>query len=601
MKARIFVSVLLLSILTISQPLQAQILYMTPGQYVRGQVLGSFVRGIVAIGELAAKYREIDVEIVTARRMFWEASNEQERSSAARRFEEALAKRDLHYLGTFDLGRTDDTRIMIMRFGVELAGGFRIDGGISPYCYQPFKIWAGEVSNLYQQKVPLEKAIEQAMPKYQAYRIERDIVEFLFFNPKGVLRARSPDPQEYLAAWILGTKLSKTAEAANAEAGKIKARVGATRLTQIAAVLRSWSSVTSEIHGPWTNWGAGSALEPLVTGTASSIDIDLASHRTDFAEIRARMVDPAINFAPAVDSIQQLWEVSRSSRDRAALRRAIDERDSLVQRLDQKLSDNLHLKTADRRLTLSMTSLNFKFIDRALSILELDDMNRGEINPRGDLVARETNEYLAASFKLVPRSQAQQSVTNVTTVTSPPPARRGPPAPSGTTAPQQQPQSQQEPGRGTAARPDDSLRNILAGAPVVSPPSLASLPPPDTTGKEPLDRAMVFSQHPKSIYIEPGHLSQRIVYLAKDWQRALNVQERSNRILNLGRTADDTQNLIRGLSQDLANRRQRLATSRAPVGSPLRTEIEMQNTALQAVLSELEVRLPDMRRYIAAQ
>ena len=93
-----------------------------------------------------------------------------------------------------------------MKLATTFSGEFAVDGGIPPYCYASFHRWVDAMNIELSGHVPFKDAIVRTQPTYAAYRRERDIAEFLFFNPNGVLRATNPAPAAYLSAWLLGTK-----------------------------------------------------------------------------------------------------------------------------------------------------------------------------------------------------------------------------------------------------------------------------------------------------------------------------------------------------------------------------------------------------------
>jgi hypothetical protein len=78
----------------------AEFVPMTPGQYMRGQLAQGIGQMALAIGALAGKNREIETEVVNARREFFANARTAAGPVAAKRFEEALHKRDLHYVAT---------------------------------------------------------------------------------------------------------------------------------------------------------------------------------------------------------------------------------------------------------------------------------------------------------------------------------------------------------------------------------------------------------------------------------------------------------------------------------------------------------------------
>lgn len=375
---------------------------MTPGQYMRGQVAQGIGQMALAIGALAGANRELTEEIVNARREFFANATTATGDVAAKRFEEALHKRDLHYV-TYDIMRRPSTGVL-MKFAVDSAGSGRVDGGISPFCYATYRAWALDLTNNLESLRVLDKALDRSMPTFETYRSERNLAEALFFNPHSVLRADLPDAQDYLAAWLLGTKADKTAAAANASAARIAAQVGKSRLGKIVDVLRDWTAVTDQLEGPFLG-NPRYVLDPLVDGRPRpATPSDWSANARVFSEIRGRLLSPTVNLAASVDELQQRWEVARESKEIGALYAAAARRDDLVREIVALGERDMAFRYDDKDLVKSMMELNFAFIDRGIGAIETDIMIRGERNPRAERAMGETKNYLAWNSKLIPVS-----------------------------------------------------------------------------------------------------------------------------------------------------------------------------------------------------
>jgi hypothetical protein len=568
---------------------------MTPGQYMKGQLAQGIGQMALAIGALAGANRELEIEVVNARREFFANARTAAGPVAAKRFEEALHKRDLHYV-VYDIMR-NPANGHLMKFALDSANSRGVDGGISPYCYASFRKWSVDLTSNVAALGALDKALDASMPTFEKYVAERNLTEALFFNPGSVLRSQNPDAQEYLAAWLIGTKAEPTVAAANASATRIAGQVGAARLAQIVAVLRDWTAVTNQLEGPFMG-NPQYVIGPLVSGKPTPpTEADWTGNGRVFSEIRGRLLSPKVNLAGSVDEVQRLWESGRKSRDLATLYQAAARRDALVNEIERKSEENLEFRYDGKDLVKSMSELNFVFIDRGISAIELDRMIRGEKNLRGERDAGETKNYLAWNAKLVPR------------FTTPPPERprydsQGVAATSTTSAaaaaPSPAPAAGERRARrgtpdaaGTAAPP---VATVSAPAPTSAAGSGPVLPDPNEAGVGPFDRAIILTQDLVTLKMDPTQLSNRLHIHAKQWETAYNFAD-SNRDYSLGRVIAEAQLFVRDVRNQAANQLNMVNNNASlKANAELRKGYENRATALTRIADEVDARVSDMRR-----
>jgi hypothetical protein len=561
---------------------------MTPGQHMKGQALaslGQLAQGILA---LANRNRELDVEVVTARAAFFANAKTPPSPAVAKRFAEALHKRDLHYV-LFDIMNSASAG-PILKLSVDIAGSDEVDGGRSPYCFVAFRGWSNQLVSNLTALGSLEQALDRTMPEFEAYRVQRDLAEALFFNPHGVLRAENPNPQEYLAAWMLGTQVDKTVNAANASAARIAAQVGSARLAQIVGVLRDWTTVTAQLEGPWEV--ARQVLDPLVSGTPNPPHpADWTAQARVFSELRGRLLDPRVKLAGSLDEVKQLWDSGRQARNLATLYQAAARRDALVQEIEDASLRDLAFRYSDNGLTKSMTELNLQFIDRGIRAIEIDMMGRGEKNARGELVAAERRNYLAWNSKLIPRSVQAPPERPVVKVAMP----AASPAPQAQTPPAGERRTRRGGGESAAAPVPAAAPAVSSGGNAGSGPAL---PDPNADGVGPFDRAIILVQDSGAVHISPTHLSDLLHIYAKNWDAVFNHKPREgSRELGLTRIIDDTQLLVRDIRQNVENRNTsfNMMPPQQRNDPQRRREHEANVAPLNAIADELDARIADMR------
>jgi hypothetical protein len=570
---------------------------MTPGQYMKGQLAQGIGQMALAIGALAGANRELEIEVVNARREFFANARTAAGPVAAKRFEEALHKRDLHYV-VYDIMR-NPANGHLMKFALDSANSRGVDGGISPYCYASFRKWSVDLTSNVSALGALDKALDASMPTFEKYVAERNLTEALFFNPGSVLRSQNPNAEEYLAAWLIGTKAEPTVAAANASATRIAGQVGATRLAQIVAVLRDWTAVTNQLEGPFMG-NPQFVIGPLVSGKPNPpTEADWTGNGRVFSEIRGRLLSPKVNLAGSVDDVQRLWESGRKSRDLATLYQAAARRDALVNEIERKSEENLEFRYDGKDLVKSMSELNFMFIDRGISAIELDMMIRGEKNLRGERAAGETKNYLVWNAKLVPR------------FTTPPPERPrydvpGIAAASATSASAASPAPASMPAAGerrtrrgapdsagTAAPP---AANVSAPAPTAAAGSGPVLPDPNEEGVGPFDRAIILTQNLVELKMNPGLLSTRLHIHAKQWETQYKFSS-NTREHYLGKVIEDTQLVVRDVRNQAADQLNTVKNNSGVRANPeMRKGYEDRAAALNGIADELDARIPDMRR-----
>jgi hypothetical protein len=564
---------------------------MTPGQALKGQAmasLGQLAQGILA---LANANRELDVEVVTARQAYFASVNSKPSPAVAQRFADALNKRDIHYV-TYKIA-SDRRAGPLLKLSADIAGTGSVDGGISPYCWVTFHKWADLLISELKARGSLGPALDAAMPEFEKYNIERNLAEMLFFNPHGVLRAANPNAKEYLAAWLLGTKVEKTASAADASAARIAAQVGSARLSQVVGVIRDWTAVTDHLDGPWGDGSARSVLDPLVTGKPNPpTPADWTAQTRVFSELRGRLADPRIKLAASLVEVQKLWDSGRQNRDLATLYRAAERRDALVQEIEDASLRNLEFRNTDNGLTKSMTDLNLRFIDLGIGAIEVDMMGRGEKNARGDWVAEETRHYLAWNSKLIPRS-----------VQAPPPRpqRVAALAPAVPAAPAQ-PVAQDGGVRMRRGAPGSAAPAAPAPAPASAPAASGAgsgpqLPDPNGEGVGPFDRAIILVQETGAVHISPTHLSNLLHIYANKWDVVFNNEPSpSSREYALGKVVEETQLLVRDIRQNVENRNNSFNMNASLRNDSQRRQAHDAALApLTAVANELDARIPEMK------
>jgi hypothetical protein len=351
---------------------------MTPTQYLGSQALGAVGNLALAVGELARANREIDEQLAAARQAYFAAPSGPARAKLAGKFDEAMMKRDLHYVAMRIInGVKRDAPLFAATFA--MGGSNAVDGGISPYSRGTYVVWADAVINGASQYGELSKALRDAKPQFDKYRVERDIVEELFHNPNSVLRGENTKPSEYLAGWILGTKNATTFETANAAAAKIVRTVGPTRLDEIVQVLRSWSVVDDHVHGP-SGGDLATALDPLVTGSAAApAGVDFSSHRAEFIEFRGDLSQSNPRLVPQFDELERAWNEGRASKDIDALRQAVSKRDELSEGIQSAQRARGFGMDDTAKLLLSRLDNSFAFLDHGVQGAELAAMSRGEM------------------------------------------------------------------------------------------------------------------------------------------------------------------------------------------------------------------------------
>lgn len=587
--------VLMVSAALFASAASAQFVPMTPGQYMRGQLAQGIGQMALAIGALAGANRELEIEVVNARREFFANARTAAGPLAAKRFEEALHKRDLHYV-VYDIMR-NPANGHLMKFALDSANSRGVDGGISPYCYASFRKWSVDLTSNVAALGALDKALDASMPAFERYRAERNLTEALFFNPGSVLRSQNPNAEEYLAAWLIGTKAEPTVAAANASATRIAGQLGAARLAQIVAVLRDWTAVTDQLEGPFMG-NAQYVIGPLVSGKPNPpTEADWTANGRVFSEIRGLLLSPKVNLAASVDEVQRLWESGRKSRDLATLYQAAARRDALVDEIERKSEQNLEFRYDGKDLVKSMTELNFMFIDRGIGALEVDRMIRGEKNLRGERAAGETKNYLVWNAKLVPRfttppperprydvpgAAAASTASAAASVPAPAPAagerraRRGAPDSAGTAAP--------------------PVANVAPTAPAASAGSGPVLPDLNEDGVGPFDRAIILAQNLVTLKMDPSHLSTRMHIHAKQWDTTYKFSD-PNRELYLGRVISETELFAREVRAQATDQMNMLNNNPSlKANAERRQAFEDRAAAFNGIADELEAGISHMRR-----
>jgi hypothetical protein len=554
----------------------AELVPMTPGQYMGSRAIGAIGDLAAVIGQQATANEELENEIVNSRREFFASPEGPERVAAAKRFDSALFKRDLHFVAERIV--SDPGAGAILNLVFKASGTDRVDGGVPPYCHYEFTQWADELESYLKPGKPLEDSLKQAEPTYNTYRVVRDLAEFLFANPNSALRAENPRPQDYLAAWMLGAKYVNSVPAANTEAAKIAKQVGPKRLAEIVAVLRDWTAVTYKLDGAGVS-NPGLVLNSLVSGEPGEPGTaDWSPRRLAFSEIRGRVLPAPYRLGPVIDELQALWESGRKNHDAGTLRAAVQKRDELLRRIAEV---NSMRPGPDYKLVFDLAVVRLGFFDYALQTRELDAMRAGERNPNSAEVARETREYLVVNSKLQPRSLTAQQKK----MAGPSQASASAPARGGAT-----PQ----------ARPESSLQPASTAQAGGSGPVLPDL---NDEGVGPFDRAIILAQQPKAALATASHLSNLLSSLGRKWgdqMRGMQTNQakgtRSEYLAySLGNIVRDTKRVSDQLQRQIDIRKGQMPG----VGADVRRDMEERNAAQGAVIDELKARIPELEKVIA--
>jgi hypothetical protein len=236
-----------------------------PGTYkvpLVSQAAGAFLQGLFMANMKQAEKEKIQTDLQETRQKFWAAfPSGPGLDQAQQDYAKALFAKD-HYI--FEIYAINE---VAQRFktrngpnvGQLLASFERATGYIEPIhamVLPEFKNWADTLMQANLGSRDKAAAFQQALPEFQKYSAHRDLLEFLFANPKSPILQDS-DPVAYVAAMFAGSGTDKTWESALAHAKKFDRPGKHEALHQAAIIVRSYQ-----------------VIDGFRVGVASRIDFD---------------------------------------------------------------------------------------------------------------------------------------------------------------------------------------------------------------------------------------------------------------------------------------------------------------------------------------
>ncbi len=252
--------------------------YATPGQVIRGDMLGSAIHALTSFATTASEEKErmrgLEQELRAARRAYWIAQGPA-REAAGPRYSEALFLKDVHFIAQALLelqseevvklyrawtGQEKGPSMDLLTYFRVVTGATALDGGIIPFARAEFdtttKAFKREVLRLNEERKagrsPNIPYWPELVPReYLDYLNARLLGDYLFSDPRGALRQLNPDPEDYLVAWILGVKGRPTKEDAITAVADFKRTGGMAALREVAQTVQRESDVALGITGPF--------------------------------------------------------------------------------------------------------------------------------------------------------------------------------------------------------------------------------------------------------------------------------------------------------------------------------------------------------------
>jgi hypothetical protein len=222
-----------------------------PGTYkvpLVSQAAGAFAEGLFLVEMKQAEKNRIQTDLRETRQKFWAAfpagpGLDQAQQAYAR----ALFAKD-HYI--FEVYAMDEVALRFKtkngpNVGQLLASFEKATGYIEPIhaiALPDFKNWAETLMQANLNNSDGHAAFQKALPEFQKYSVRRDLVEFLFANPRSPIFQDS-DPVAYFAALFAGSGADKTWESALAHAKKFDSPGKHEALHQAAIVVRSYQFI----------------------------------------------------------------------------------------------------------------------------------------------------------------------------------------------------------------------------------------------------------------------------------------------------------------------------------------------------------------------
>ncbi len=243
-----------------------------PGTYkapLVSHAASAVVQGLFLVEMKQAEKERIQSDLRETRQNFWAAfPSGPGLEQAEQAYAKALFAKD-HYI--FDVYVMDEIALRFRpkngpNVGQLIASFERATGYIEPIhrvALPDFKNWADSLMQANLSNRDKDAAFRQALPEFEKYAARRDLLEFLFANPKSPLFQDS-DPVAYFAALFAGSGADRTWEAALAHAKKFDSAARHEALHQAAMVVRSYQFVDGFAVGVVTKTDLDKFVEYLV-------------------------------------------------------------------------------------------------------------------------------------------------------------------------------------------------------------------------------------------------------------------------------------------------------------------------------------------------
>jgi len=340
-----------------------------PGAYkvpLVSQAAGAIVQGLFMAEMKQAEKERIQTDLRETRRKFWTVfPSGPGLEQAQQDYAKALFAKD-HYI--FDVYVMDEVALQFRtkngpNVGQVLASFERATGYIEPIhalALPDFKNWAGTLMQANLNNRDGEAAFQKALPEFQKYSARRDLLEFLFANPKSPIFQDS-DPVAYFAALFAASGVDKTWESALVHAKKFDSPDKHEPLHQAAIVVRSYQFIDEFKVGVPSKTDFDKFLEYLIALKSGGPELIPpgsfvfdAAKLTDgsrrwiaLQETYSLKLRPPMNgvawkksAAEAVDQIGLLLTESQAEGSEAKAAQALDLANKLLERLKTERADS---------------------------------------------------------------------------------------------------------------------------------------------------------------------------------------------------------------------------------------------------------------------
>jgi hypothetical protein len=218
----------------------------------------AYAQGLFMVEMKQQEKERIETDLRETRQRFWAAfPSGPELDQAEQAYAKALFAKD-HYM--YDVYAMDEIALQFrMKNGPnvgQLMDKFeRATGYIEPIhalALEDFKDWADSLLFANRNSHDQASAFQKALPEFQKYAARRDLLEFVFANPKSPVFQDS-DPVAYFAAYFAGSGTDKSWNTALAHAKKFDSPDKHEAFHQAAIVVRSYQRIDGYKVGVVTN------------------------------------------------------------------------------------------------------------------------------------------------------------------------------------------------------------------------------------------------------------------------------------------------------------------------------------------------------------